>query len=112
MLSPLTTPHVPVAARDEFLAFICHELRNPLNGAMGMANMLLELDFLRHNTMPTLTDAADMREHIRTILDCCDLMCSLVNDVLDFSKIEQVWLRGRAVGLHTRAVYLRKLTVN
>eukprot|EP01135_Chromosphaera_perkinsii_P012369 Nk52_evm3s2650 gene=Nk52_evmTU3s2650 len=66
-----------VEARNDFLAFMCHELRNPLNGTLGLAEFLLE------------TNLTEMQEeYVRHIRGCSHLMATIVNDVLDFSKLE------------------------
>eukprot|EP00238_Polyblepharides_amylifera_P000716 CAMPEP_0196572138 /NCGR_PEP_ID=MMETSP1081-20130531/2234_1 /TAXON_ID=36882 /ORGANISM="Pyramimonas amylifera, Strain CCMP720" /LENGTH=912 /DNA_ID=CAMNT_0041889345 /DNA_START=169 /DNA_END=2907 /DNA_ORIENTATION=- len=63
--------------KSEFLSFVCHELRNPLAGVVAVVNMLLgeKLD-------------EDVKDQINTIQHESELMCAIVNDVLDFSKIE------------------------
>ena len=66
-----------VEARNEFLSFICHEIRNPLNGCVGMAGLLAETP---------LQD--EQKEYVQALSTSCDLMCAIINDVLDFSKIQ------------------------
>eukprot|EP01135_Chromosphaera_perkinsii_P010881 Nk52_evm8s2273 gene=Nk52_evmTU8s2273 len=66
-----------IQARDDFLAFMCHELRNPLNGTMGLAEILSE---------SSLSDF--QREYVTHIGESCSHMATIVNDVLDFSKLE------------------------
>jgi signal transduction histidine kinase len=61
------------ARRGTRQAFICHEIRNPLNGCLGMAQLL-------HDTPLDSTQA----EYVDSILQCSDLMAALINDVLDF----------------------------
>eukprot|EP00808_Paulinella_micropora_P003649 g22756.t1 len=64
-------------AKTDYLAFICHELRNPLNGIAGMNELILD---------------EDVNEHVlscaKSIKACSNLMKRVVDDVLDFSKIE------------------------
>lgn len=65
------------AAKSSFLANMSHEIRTPLNGVLGMADVL-SLD----NLTPTQAECvATIRESGRTLM-------TIVNDVLDLSKIE------------------------
>ncbi|MBI1360715.1 MAG: response regulator [Alphaproteobacteria bacterium] len=64
-------------AKSEFLANMSHEIRTPMNGVLGMAQSL-EADDL----------TPDQREKVAVILDSGKSLLSLLNDVLDLSKIE------------------------
>ena len=65
------------AAKSQFLATISHEIRTPLNGILGMAQALQREDL-----------APNQRDMVTTILESGHILVSLVNDVLDLSKIE------------------------
>lgn len=65
-------------AKSEFLASMSHELRTPLNGILGYAQMLRRDAEL----------GAGQRQGVEVIHRCCTHLLSLINDVLDLSKIE------------------------
>lgn len=62
--------------RSEFLANMSHEIRTPLNGVLGLAQIGLK------------ESAGRQREHYARILDSGQHLLQVVNDVLDFSRIE------------------------
>lgn len=63
-------------AKTSFLASMSHEIRTPLNGVLGMAQVL---------QLGNLQD--EQRDYVATIADCGKTLMSLLNDVLDISKI-------------------------
>ncbi|MEM9669704.1 MAG: ATP-binding protein [Pseudomonadota bacterium] len=65
------------AAKSEFLASMSHEIRTPLNGILGMAQALRTRNLDR--------DELDM---VETILDSSRSLMTILNDILDLSKIE------------------------
>ncbi len=64
-------------AKDQFLANVSHELRTPLNGIIGMTTLALDTP---------LTD--EQREYLETVSSSSTDLLTLVNDVLDFAKID------------------------
>ena len=64
-------------AREELLRHMSHELRTPLNGVIGMLGLLAR----------TRLDGAQ-RSYLQTARDSADHLLGLVNDILDFARIE------------------------
>ncbi len=83
--------------KDQFLANTSHELRTPLNGMIGLAEALYEG---AENHSPEVR-----KENLALIISAGRRLSNLVNDLLDFSKMQQ-----GALDLQTRAVDLRSLT--
>lgn len=73
----MRTAQAASQAKSEFLANISHELRTPMNGVIGMLDMALDRELT-----PELT------EQIQTAQSCAYSLLSLMNDILDLSKIE------------------------
>ena len=64
--------------KSNFLAVVSHEIRTPMTGVMGMVRMLLNSNLTKEQT-----------EYAQTIQDSSDAMLALLNDILDYEKIEQ-----------------------
>ncbi|MBF0422666.1 MAG: response regulator [Magnetococcales bacterium] len=64
-------------AKSDFLANMSHEVRTPMNGVVGMLELLdrTELD-------------ANQRHFLSTAIQSAELQLAVINDILDFSKIE------------------------
>ncbi len=80
-----------VMAKGEFLATMSHEIRTPLNGIVPM------LDLLMHAQL-----AADHNEMVRTAYTSSQQLLRIVDDILDYSKLEADKLVLESTGFNLR----------
>lgn len=64
-------------AKSEFLANMSHEMRTPLNGIIGFSEILLKADL-----------ETSQNQYVKTIFQSANSLLDIINDILDFTKIE------------------------
>ncbi len=77
--------------KSRFLSNMSHELRTPLNGIIGASNLLLQEDYL-----------PDQRAHLDILKYSSEHMMMLINDILDYNKIEAGKLELAAAPVNIR----------
>lgn len=78
-------------AKSQFLANTTHELRTPLHGIMGMTDLVLETDL-----------TADQREALSLVRRSAEELLAVVNDLLDYARLEAGRLALRAAPFSLR----------
>ncbi|MBC7826776.1 MAG: response regulator [Chitinophagaceae bacterium] len=83
-------------ARSQFLSQMGHELRTPLNGIIGASNLLT-----KNNTLP------EQSEYLNILKYCSNHMLELINNILDYNKIE-----AGKLDIHLTEMNLKQLVQN
>lgn len=83
-------------AKSEFLANMSHELRTPLNGILGYAQILQR----------DPTTSPEQKNGVSIIYECGSHLLTLINDILDISKIE-----ARKLELYPKKIHLENFLI-
>ena len=87
-------------AKSLFLATMSHEIREPMNGVIGMTRVLLDTP-LSH----------EQREYVEAVLEAGEALVTIINDILDLSRMEAGRLDLDSVDFDLRALLDRIRTI-
>jgi signal transduction histidine kinase/ligand-binding sensor domain-containing protein/CheY-like chemotaxis protein len=77
--------------KSEFLAHMSHEIRTPMNGILGMTELALTTD-----------SKADQQDHLEVVRNSAESLLTLLNEILDLSKVEAGKLQLDLVNVDVR----------
>ena len=89
-----------VRARTEFLAVMSHEIRTPMNGIIGAAGLLQDMRL-----------EAEQRDYVRVIRESSEHLASLLQDILDFTRLDGGRLELETYAFDPRSLILGVITM-
>lgn len=93
LLAAKQNAEAAMMAKGEFLATMSHEIRTPLNGIIPLLDLVMSTKL-----------APDQREYISTAFSSAKQLLSIVDDILDFSKLDAQKLELETVGLNLKDI--------
>jgi signal transduction histidine kinase/DNA-binding NarL/FixJ family response regulator len=87
-------------AKSQFLANMSHEIRTPMNGILGYVQLLEDSNL-----------SSEEREYIEMIKCSSDSLISVINDILDTSKIEAGMMRVEKIPFHLKSMIESAVTL-
>jgi len=77
--------------KASFLATVSHELRTPMNGVIGMTDLLMDTE-----------PSEEQQSYIQPIRQCGEVLLNLINDILEYGKIEAGKLELECIDFNLR----------
>jgi signal transduction histidine kinase/CheY-like chemotaxis protein/HPt (histidine-containing phosphotransfer) domain-containing protein len=93
LLAAKQAAEAAMMSKGEFLATMSHEIRTPLNGIIPLLDILLSTPL-----------GADQREYVQTAYGSAQQLLRIVDDILDYSKLDANKLELESVGLNLKEV--------
>ena len=87
-------------AKTMFLANMSHEVRTPMNGILGMTELVLDTEM-----------TSEQRECLRVVQESAETLLTVINDILDYSKIEAGKLDLEHIAFNVRETLEESLRV-
>lgn len=87
--------------KTQFLANMSHEIRTPINGMTGMINLTLRTDL-----------TAEQRENLQAAKQCSEDLLRIINDILDYAKLENGKMSIEHIDLDLHALLHRVAAVH